>query len=296
MKTPNLFIVGAPKCGTTSLYRYLRDHPEIYMCVPKEPHYFGKDLRFRYPRKTLEKYLSYFKDAHKESYVGESSTSYLYSNEAAEEIKAFSPNARIIIMLRNPMDMMYSLHSQHLYTGNEDILDFRAALEAEKDRKAGKRIPRTAHSYYACLYRERAAFAEQVSRFLRVFGRENVHIILFDDLAKNAENVCKAVLSFLDLDTKISVDFSRYNPNRRVKSRLIQRFTRSYWTRRMGNYLVPSRTLLRKIFLSIRRLNRRYESRPPMDAALRLELKQSFTAEIMKLSRLIQRDLTDWLK
>ena len=138
---PNFFIVGAPKCGTSALYEYLGAHPEIFMSPYKEPHFFGSDLQQRW-RPTKSQYFSCFAKARDEKRVGEASVHYLYSKCAAAEIKEFCPEARIIIMLRDPVEMLYSLHSQSIFSGNEVINDFEEALEAEADRKLGRRIPR----------------------------------------------------------------------------------------------------------------------------------------------------------
>jgi len=139
MRRPNFFIVGAPKCGTSALFAYLNQHPQVFMAHLKELHFFGTDVR--YPaRPTLDQYLLHFAKAREELRVGEASTSYLFSQSAAQEIRAFNPAARIVIMLRNPVDMMYSLHSEMLYWLNEDIEDFEAALEAEEKRKVVENI------------------------------------------------------------------------------------------------------------------------------------------------------------
>ena len=119
-KRPNLFIVGAPKCGTSSLHYHLSKHPEIYMSRYKEPHFFGKDLtRLNKIFYTNEKeYLSLFNIVKEEKIIGESSPQYLYSYSAPREIKEFNPESKIIILLRNPINMIYSYHSQLLYSGN----------------------------------------------------------------------------------------------------------------------------------------------------------------------------------
>src|SRR3989339_415720 len=137
MRKPDFFIVGAPKSGTTAMCTYLKQHPEIFMPEKKESHFFGTDLNS--PRFIRDKkiYLSLFSKAKDERRVGESSVWYLYSKKAASEIKEFSPSASIIIMLRNPVDMLYSQHSQFLYNGNEDIACFEEALNAEQDRRRG---------------------------------------------------------------------------------------------------------------------------------------------------------------
>ena len=117
-KKPGFFIVGAPKCGTTSFYHYLRQHPQIFMPDNKEPHYFGSDLKKRSDEfiKTEEEYLSLFKDADSSQMAGEASTFYLYSKAAQKEIKGFNPHAKIIIMLRNPIDFLHSLRISFVFS------------------------------------------------------------------------------------------------------------------------------------------------------------------------------------
>src|SRR5665647_751711 len=113
LKRPDFFIVGAPKCGTTAMNNYLAQHPDVFM-AQKEIHYFGSDLKMRVKVSESE-YLNYFQNAEEKKLIGEASVWYLFSEKAAAEIKAFSPQAKIIIMLRDPIDVLHSLHSQHLF-------------------------------------------------------------------------------------------------------------------------------------------------------------------------------------
>jgi hypothetical protein len=136
-RRPDFFIVGAFKSGTTALYEYLRQHPQVFMPFHKEPLFFGDDLTRRYGRMTLDHYLSLFKEAGEGQRVGEASAWYLYSQCAANEIRGFSADAQIIVMLRNPVDVMHAQHSQLLFNAAEDIPDFGAALEAEPSRRNG---------------------------------------------------------------------------------------------------------------------------------------------------------------
>lgn len=139
------------------------------MCPRKDSTFFGSDLNFKNTimlppdmfRVDRETYLSWFKDVKDAKRMGEASVWYLYSKKAAEQIKEFSPEAQIIIMLRNPVDMLYSLHGQFLYDLNKDIEDFEEALKAEEDRKRWLRIPSTAYLPEALYYREVARFSEQ---------------------------------------------------------------------------------------------------------------------------------------
>ena len=125
MRKPDFFIAGAPKCGTTAMHTYLQTHPEVFVSKVKEPSFFATDLHNSNPLVcNIEEYLSLFAEVRDEKRVGEASTGYFYSQNAAKELKEFNPSASIIIMLRNPVDMMYSLHGQLLYQGNEDLVNF----------------------------------------------------------------------------------------------------------------------------------------------------------------------------
>ena len=141
MKNPNLFIVGAPKSGTTFLYYYLKQHPDIYFPNFKEPHFFGSDLIRRNGayNLSLDEYQDLFKTDKK--IIGEASTFYIFSKDAPEEIYNFNPKAKIIIMLRDLVDLVHSLHSQFVFSGDEVIEDFTQALELEDSRLSGNSIP-----------------------------------------------------------------------------------------------------------------------------------------------------------
>jgi hypothetical protein len=141
---PTFFIVGAPSCGTSSLGRYLDAHPRIFISKPKEPHHFGVDLELR-PRPYAEReaYLKLFEGAGDVQHAGDGSVLYLYSRTAPAEILELNPAAKVIIMLRDLLEMVPSLHAHNLVLNYEDILDLAQALEAQADRRAGRRIPST---------------------------------------------------------------------------------------------------------------------------------------------------------
>lgn len=297
MSRPDFFIVGAPRCGTTSLYTYLNAHPEIYMPrYYKEPHYFGSDFvcpRFEKFRRSEEHYLALFEDAKTEQRVGEASVFYLYSRNAAQEIKDFNPNARIIIMLRSPIEMLFSYHNFLLYLGDEVLPGLRQALEAEPARKQGKSLPPRLYLMPEALYySEIIKFSEQLKRYLEVFGSEQVHVILFDDLAKAAHEVYTNVLEFLCVAPDFRPDsFEKINPYRETRSKLMMRLVRSRWASRIGGYFPQ---IAAPISRWLRRLNDKPAQRQPPDPDLHLELKKRFKQEVQMLESLLQRDLTDW--
>lgn len=295
MCRPDFFIVGAPKCGTTAMNDYLKDHPEIFIPTKKQLHSFGSDLELRRPRRiTEQEYLSYFARARDKKRLGEASVWYLYSQEAAAEIKAFNPAARVIIMLRNPVDMMYSMHSQRLYSGKQDVIDFAEALEAEEERRQGLRTCKDIFDVKGASYRAAATYTPQVQRYFDVFGRERVHVIIFDDFAHATAQVYQATCKFLQVAPYFQPEFRIVNANKGVYSTTLRSFLHSPpW---------PTSWLLKLLGRSarqgfkgwVRQLNTRYETQPPMDSALRRRLQDEFASEVERLGALLGRDLTQW--
>lgn len=304
---PNFFIVGAPKCGTTSLHEYLQRHPDVFMPFYKEPHYFGSDLigsRFMQFRNQPEKYLRLFRDANNQSRIGESSPWYLVSERAAQEIHTYDPKAKIIIMLRNPVDMMYSMWSQFRYSGNEQIEDFEDALNAEPARKQGHLIRRAAHCITGLYYTDMAKYTKQVKRYFDTFGRENVCVIIFDDFKKDTALVYKDVLHHLELDDRFETNFDVVNPNKEVRVEWLQkailktgfslmllkdRLTYLATTNRLVPYSYRTQTVKGVI-----NAYTRYEKRSPLTPELRHRILQRFESEIDSLSELLNRDLSHW--
>jgi hypothetical protein len=121
-------------------------------------------------------------------------------------------------MLRNPVDVMYAQHSQLVFNQREDLTDFVDALAAEDDRRAGRRVPKDAIRPEALFYRHSVRFAEQLQRYFDVFGRDGVHVIVFDDLVADARAVYRSTLEFIGVDSSFEVDLSVYNPNRTARS------------------------------------------------------------------------------
>jgi hypothetical protein len=300
---PDFFIVGAPKCGTTSLNAYLGLHPQIYM-AKKEQHFFGSDLATFWPQPSEEQYHASFADGQGETLRGEGSGWYLLSTCAAVEIQAYNPNARIVAMLRNPLDMLPSLHSQFLYDEFEDIASFSGALAAEADRRRGERVPVKARSdNRRLLYREVVRFAEQLERYFDVFGRDSVHVVLFDDLAREPADVYRDVLEFLGADTAFTPPFGVLNPQKRLRSKMLQELVRqigdpSSRIRRVGTRLMPIHAvrsaMLRHGVPALTRVNTSFATRAPLDSAVRAVLAEQLAEDIERLADLLGRSLEHW--
>jgi hypothetical protein len=206
-------VVGAPKCGTTSIYEHLRGHPEIFMPQIKEPNFFAEDLEIRsYPEiDSLEEYLALFEDGASAAIRGEASQFYLYSRSAASRIKHFNPAARIVILLREPVSMMRSLHSQYLSTADEDVSDFGAAIALEEERRAGRSLPVNTMFPRCMAYLDVATFSLQVERYFEFFERDAVRVILLDDLRQDTPGVYRNLVEFLGVTRAFEPDFTPRN-------------------------------------------------------------------------------------
>lgn len=293
---PNFFIVGAPKCGTTSMHEYLAQHPQILMARIKEPHYFGRDIALPPHMRIADerKYLALFSGGQDKAVRGESSTWYLYSQQAAGELKSYAPDAKILIMLRNPVDAMYSLHGQFLYSGNEDLADFAAAFDAQADRRAGRRIPALARNPKGLLYRDVFSYFGQVQRYSDTFGRDNVHVILFDDFVADTPAAYRAALRFLGVDETFIPDFKVANWAKSVRvPAMVKVGLKMPAIKHVYHRLVP--VMWRGRIVDAMAWAARSKPRPgKIDPALRQRLAPLFAEEVTRLSDLLGRDLSHW--
>jgi hypothetical protein len=299
MNRPNFFIVGAAKCGTTSMYEYLRQHPDVFMPEFKEPIFFGQDLDIApcWCVRDERDYLALFDQAGGKKRIGESSVWYICSRSAPDEIRRFNPDAKVVIMLRHPVEFLYSLHGLFLWTDNEDIADFEQAFFAQDDRRHGRRIPDMAYFQQGLQYTQMAAFSEQVQRYRDVFPASQVHVILHDDLKKDLSGVYRRLLEFLDLDSTFQPEFRMFNETRAVRHVPFHRFFNRPRTRRRIQKTAPaiSRILRRKLADLLIFLFRPPYRSPKIDAAVRARLTPLFEDEIQRLGRLLGRDLSHWL-
>jgi len=294
MLRPDFFIVGAPKCGTTAMTRYLECHPDIFIAPRKDLHYFGSDLRFSERESMTEtEYLSHFDGSADAIRIGESSVWYLYSQNSAQEIAAFNPHARIIAMIRNPVDAMYALYTQLRFNGlgDENIDDFEQALVAETDRAAGQRIPPNTPLPAALLYRQVVDFTVQIKRYQAVFGTEGVHIIVQDEMARDTPGIYRQALEFLDVDPNHTIDSAPTNTAKAVRSENIRRLVGATPTGWKNALPAGLRSQLRK---TVRRWNSKHAKRPPLDPELRARLTSEFKPQVQALEDLLGRDLSRW--
>lgn len=292
-RKPDFFIVGAPKAGTTSLYRYLIQHPAVYMPKLKEPHFFGEWHPIR-EVKDLGDYLSLFAGVPEEIRAGEATTSYLYSPTAAQEIKRFQPSARIIIILRNPVDRAYSNYWEQREARDWEqkdpleTLSFEDALEAEEERiQQGWNY---VFHYVGC-----GRYAEQIARYLDVFGQDGVRTYLLEDLVQDPEDVCRDVFSFLELDADHPINVGKiHNPSGPARSALLSKllYDRSSIKEPVKKVVPLAVRAGVKEWLRVRNVR----PAPKMSPETRSRLQGLFQHDILRLQELIGRDLSHWLE
>lgn len=294
---PNFFIVGAPRCGTTALSEYLRTHPNIFMTQPKEPNYFAED--FYRPITTLNDYYSLFNRVSSEHLaIGEGSVVYLFSKTAIPNLKDFTPNAKLIVMVRNPIQMIPSLHSRLLVTLYEDEKDFEKAWFLQAERQKGENIPKTCRSPRFLEYKNIGCLGTQLERLFEIFDRSHVKVIVFDDFAAATKEVYEDTLSFLGVPSDGKVDFPKVNVNKISRPGIITRLAQRPPERLVKSYRRVKNTLNLGAIGLLRRINKLTSEEAEREAItqnMKEELRGAFRDDILLLSDLLERDLTHWL-
>lgn len=297
-KRPNFFIVGEPKSATTALYVMLKEHKDIFMPEEKEPQYFCRDFieesdefhgkKFFYPYRTEKQYLDLFSDAHDQQCIGEGSTDYLYSKSAAEGIHSFCPDAKIIVMLREPTEFMYSLHSQFLKMFFEDERDFLTALEIEEKRKKGECIPSRAKAASLLFYRTRCDYQAHIERYVDAFGPNNVKVLVMEDFWVHTEDRVREVFRFLGVDERLAVEKRVVNENHEVKNSFFYRqVVHNLYVKSFAQKVLPvklERYLKNKLFDMFYVAKKRSK----LDEGVRANLKKSFVVQVGELQRYLR--------
>ncbi len=299
MTGPDFFIVGAPKSGTTALANYLGQHPEVGMCAFKETHYFAVDLRGRVAlrrhrgERRLEEYLGYFADVAGKPRLGEASVWYLYSPGAAEEIRRFRPDAQIVVMLRDPVEMLHALHSEFVLQQIEPVEDFAEAFALDGERlRQGTPRGFPPHSYRAAI-----RYGEQLERYLEAFGRERVHVIVYEEFREDPLGAFRDTCEFLRVDPDFSPAMPVVNANRKVRNRRLQRLVRRPpESVRTVLHAVTTQGMRRRAGTRLLTLNRRFEPRDPLPASVADALRPDVEREVAALRALLGLDVSRWLE
>lgn len=300
---PEFFIAGQPKSGTTALYEMLKRHPRIYMPDRKEPRFFASEMYDRDPPrpggtpKDLAEYLTWFEAAKPEQVVAEASPWYLWSPTAAARIAEVQPDARIVVILREPASLVRSLHMEFVQLYVEIETDLRKAIALEEPRRRGQSVPR--HTYWPRMlfYSEHTRYVEQLRRFHAVFPPEQMLVLIYDDLRADNEASLRKVLGFLELE-HFPIEPTDANPTVRVRSVRMHELLHaaavghgpvSRAVKASIKALTP-RQLRRKSLYAVQKRLVWGDPQPP-DEELMVELRIRFKPEVVALSEYLDRDL-----
>ena len=304
MTMPNFLIIGAAKSGTSSLYAYLKQHPQIYLCPTKETNFFafeGEEINFPGLRKNestksyqagfktdLESYQQQFQPKAGETAIGETCPSYLYIPKAAERIKYYIPNVKLIVILRDPIQRAHSNFLHHIRDRVEYYENFVQALEAEEWRiQKGW--------WWGFHYKKVGLYYEQLKRYFDLFDGNNIRVYLYEDFKINPLLILENIFQFLGVDDTFIPDVSaKYNATAISKNRTLDALIKeSSPVKSIYQLLVPNK-LRKKLTAQLTNLNPAIK--PQISPELRQEMIPLFHENILKLQHLIQKDLSGWLK
>lgn len=264
------------------MYSLLKQHPDVYLSILKEPHFFGTDLTVQpHTIREPDLYSGLFANAGGCKRIGEGSVWYLTSSRAAQEIREFAPDAKILALLRKPADMAYSLYHLYRRTGNEDLPSFEEALAAQDERREGRRIPAGTYFPEGLQYVEVARAADKVERFYSAFGRDRVRVILFEDFRRDNAKVYREVLEFLDIDPGFTPELDPARAAERIQLMAIRqlRQTDPRVRRRMSREGIKQHT---------------GPKAQPMSPDVKARLREIFRSDVVRLGGLLGRDLSHW--
>lgn len=284
---PNLFLGGVQKSGTTSLHYFLSKHPDIFIPeVPEELHFFDIDDNYS---KGIDWYLSHFCERKEEKIIAQTSPLYIYDKEVPQRIKEFNPEAKFIFILRNPIDRAYSHYWNSVRYGYEN-LSFEKAIEREQERISQNSDYRRRYSYI-----DRGRYAEQLLRFFDLFPRENILVLLFDDLKKSYIDIGNLCGEFLDIDPEQFV-YSEAQQSVRNKAQVprfnfLQQWIGKQYERQSKNEELTLPFVVRVV----EKINLKNIKYTPMKEDTKLKLLAELKNEIISLQEMLNLDLQNWL-
>jgi hypothetical protein len=316
-----IFIVGAPRCGTTTMARWLQAHPQVLFPFVKEPHFFAQqdlgslaepELR----RVVEEDYLDHFfpEPEGERRIAADASVSYLYAPEQLEPVLKLWPNSRFVVGVRDPLSLLPSLHKRLIFTGDENIRRFEDAWAAIPDRAAGRRIPWSTIEPRWLRYDEAGRYGTYVERLFAAVGKERCLVMLFDDLVAGPAEQHRRLLDFAGLRQVPAPELKPERESKGVRFLLLQqllkrpprallpylasvrhhgRFDKEAGSKAKKTAAGAGRKSLRKRLL---KWNKVPDEKRPIPLAVQHEIKAQFRDEVDRLGALIGRDLGHWLQ
>lgn len=276
----NLFIVGAPKAGTTSLHFYLQQHPDVCMSVIKEPNYFtAKEVQKLYydisPINCEDEYHSNFTEPNSKV-IGEGSVSYLFYPEVAQKIYEYNPTSKILIILRNPVQRAFSHY----------LMDYGLGLCNISLEKIIDNPLKYQHFYQQFI--DLGMYYQQIKRYLDVFGHDKVKVMFYDDMKIDADLFIKQVFSFLSI-TSVDINMTVRNKFKQPANRIIAILYQFKWLRSCLKIF-----LTKKLLIKFKKMFFKKGEKPALDPSLKSKLHKLYKKDTEKLSKLLSKDLSLW--
>lgn len=292
MAAPNFFLIGAPKCGTTLVHALLSRHPDVFLCDPKEPNFFDTDIASPKVASSLSDYLSLFDKSSSALAIGEASTTYLRSKVAVNNIRRVIPNPKFLVLIRNPLDMLMSVHAQLVLTGREDELDVSKAIELQDLRRKGLFLPRFCPEPSDLNYFEMCAIGSQLSSLYSQVNSRDVHIIFLDDIIIKPENIWMKMLHFLGVPKIELPNLEQVNMRRRPKNLMLAQLLHQISRYRQQKFPLVQ-TGLGSLVKRLTEVRQSVDDKT-MPTELRTQLLVHFESEISLIEKFSQRDLSSW--
>jgi hypothetical protein len=297
---PDFFIVGAPKCGTTALSEYLREHPNICFSATKEPHFFADDFPIHRLDLSLSSYwrrnFSHY-DPARHAVVGEGSALYYLSEVAVHRILALNPSAKFVYMVRNPVDMIYSFFSQMRFDDYEDATTFEEAWNLQESRSEGVGIPKHCREPRLLRYREFGRLGNRLKVLRSFIPEKQLLVVVYDDFVENSKKVYEDVLNFLGVESDGRENFPVINESKIQRNKTLSMLLSSIpkW---VHNAVREAKQLMGMSHIRLNVLamiNAKPAKRSPLSESLRRRLIQEFEPEVRLLESQLGRDFRRWL-
>ena len=293
MTMPNFLIIGAMKSGTTALYYFLEQHPQIYMSPVKEPNFFCSGGQESWDSESVTRIRAYqhlFKGVSDEKAIGEASHCYLYEPQAVARIQQHLPDAKLVAILRNPVDRAYSHFLHMVRNGTEPLTDFVQALREEETNAYQNRSLQD--------YVGRGRYYAQLKRYFDAFDRKQLKVYLYEDLTNAPIDTLQDIFRFLGVDDSFVPDVSlRRNVSGYPKYKTLDKFlSRPSSVKDALKVYLPARLRWRlsKAFDDLK--TRNLVQPPAVQPEVRRQLVEVYREDILHVQELIQRDLSGWLE
>lgn len=290
-QVPNFFYVGVGRSGSTSLYHYFKDHPEVYLTKRKELHYFSRDILRDIHRNNKSKlkhfvldkrsYLDFFKDVKDEKIIADMSPMDSFSKDSAKEIYKLNPKAKVLFSFRDPTDYIYATYRSFLSIRLEKERDFLKAIDKKRKVKRGEW--NTKDFYYHSI-----DFAQHIEQYAKVFPRDQIMVYFYKDFVKDTKKVYKQILDFLGVSKVIPSDFKRFNSSSKLKFPIIMDLANYFFGKFDLTPIMKNKFAVRlaELYLS---LALRPAKRPPLPSNVRNQLKKDLKPNVVSFERVLKK-------